>query len=138
MRTYPFRVIVLAVAVAAMAVPCALCESNFLRADIPFQFMVGEKVMPAGAYRMDFDPIVRRVIIRRLEGGPAIHALARSAVRPATQECGVLVFHKYENTYVLWQAQQAGRSESYELPQARAEREMANRVPVQLAMLRAH
>jgi hypothetical protein len=124
MRVFSFRVVLAAVALAILAVPCVRAASDIVYVNVPFPFLLGERTMPAGSYRVDFDPMIRRVVIQHVEGRTFVQSLAVNVSRPLNGK-GMLVFHKYGGTHVLRQVQQAGRAQTYQLPQSKAERELA-------------
>ena len=95
--------------------------------NIPFNFIVGQKTMPAGEYtiepnRRDYDTIW---LVQSLDG----HTSALFATIPVrareTQEKTKLVFHKYGDQYFLSQIWTVGNNSGRELRMPRLERELA-------------
>lgn len=97
-----------------------------MRVSVPFQFLAGDKVMPAGEYRIEVDPWFQRMALRRTDGSVglwlAAHLTQKNGDAPET---GMLIFHKYGNQFFFRGAWNAGELRGYELPVSRAEREMA-------------
>jgi hypothetical protein len=135
MRSFTNRLITAAVALMALAAPFAFAEANFIQADVPFQFLVGEKALPAGNYRVDFDPVSRRLVLRSVNGEAAVQVWTTNVRRKGAPDRGTLVFNKYGKIYVLRQAALAGRTEASALAQSKAEIELARNTPAQLAFV---
>jgi hypothetical protein len=135
MRTFTRRLIFAALTLMALAAPYAFAEANFIQADVPFQFLAGGKVLPAGSYRVDFDPIAHRVVLRSVDGKAGVQAWTTNVCRKGAPDRGALMFHQYGKTYVLRQAALAGRTEAAELAWSKAERQMARNAPAKLAFV---
>jgi len=84
----------------AVAGSTAYAQTIDMRANIPFDFRMGDTVMPAGEYRVQSE---RGVLILRGEDGshPAATAIAISTLRPAAQKPGRLEFNRYGDSYFL-------------------------------------
>lgn len=104
------------------------------KAEIPFAFQVGSKVMPAGTYIFSQDS----QHIMQLHGRTAdAHAL--SAVRPETgvkaPKVGLITFNKYGDHYFLQSISTADSTTAYQCPTTKQEKELirelkANQVAV--------
>jgi hypothetical protein len=113
--------IVLLAAGSAFAQP-----SGTMRANVPFQFQAGDKVTPAGEYRVEIDPAFHRMALRRADGSAALYISAHLSRKTGdAPEMATLVFHKYGNQFFLRAAWNGRELSGYELPLSRAEREMA-------------
>jgi hypothetical protein len=100
--------------------------SGMVRANVPFQFLAGDKVMLAGVYRIEVDPTFQRMAIRQTDGNAGLYLSAHLSLKKGdVPENGMLVFHKYGNQFFLHATWNAGELRGYELPVSRAEREMA-------------
>lgn len=95
-----------------------------IRANIPFDFMVKGKTLPAGPYE-----------IRRINDEPqGLDIYSRSnhenvlfetdAIQTRTFHRAELVFHRYGNTYFLYEIWTPGENVGRELPTSRAERRL--------------
>ena len=101
-----------------------------LTADIPFDFSVAGKKLPAGKYWVNRaqessgDLIVQ---IRSTDGHSSISRLTIPvfAVNPMSK--GSLVFHRYGDEYFLSEIWPAGGQTGRELPKSRVERELARK-----------
>lgn len=115
-------VLYVALLVAAPAL-MAQTKSEDVVADIPFSFVAGEGVFPAGQY------IVSKVNdnILRIEGSgqQARFVATNASQRPVSDNSCKLVFHHYGDSYFLAQVWARGNQHGRELPRSRAERELA-------------
>jgi hypothetical protein len=119
----------LAVAAGLLAVVASskvFAQTIDVLASIPFEFRVGETIMPAGEYRVQS---LRGVLAVRGEDGhrPVAQVVAISASRPATQKPGRLEFNRYGNSYFLtrvWDPYSEGGKALMKTPQ---EKELASR-----------
>jgi hypothetical protein len=118
-----FAVCLLAVFVAAPA------QAQFpgipIRATIPFDFTVRGKILPAGRYEFS-----------RINDGPGgliafnrdnhRHVMFETepVQRSRTANRGELVFHRYGDTYFLYEIWNSGENEGRELARSRAERRL--------------
>ena len=92
-------------------------------ADIPFDFTVGEKSMPAGKYIVQKHPTTNHLlVVTGRDTNKAAYAMFNDATKSRGAEKTVLVFHRYGNDYFLSQMWAAGESSGSELPISKAER----------------
>jgi len=100
--------------------------SNRVTAQIPFDFTIGNKKLPAGKYsvgrnRQSSDDVV--VSVDDKDGHlKAIHTSMAAANLDIT-ETAKLVFHRYGDQYFLYQVWPAGSSTGRQFPKSRSERE---------------
>ena len=103
----------------ALAGSTVYAQTIDLRANIPFDFRMGDTAMPAGEYRVQSE---RGVLILRGEGEshPVASAIAMSVARPATQKPARLEFNRYGDSYFLtkvWDAFSASGKALLKTPQ---------------------
>ena len=98
-----------------------------IRINIPFDFMVGDKKLPAGEYsigraRQDSGDIVLAIssVDRPANAFPI--TIAVQTLEP--KGTGTLVFHRYGDEYFLFQVWAAGANTGRVIPKSRGEREM--------------
>lgn len=98
-----------------------------LRANIPFDFKVGDKTFSAGKYTVNRVQLDESVLKISSWAGKA------STFRPTipvtlakTTNRATLVFHRYGDQYFLSQVLPAGASVGRELPVSRSERDLRN------------
>jgi hypothetical protein len=94
------------------------------RFQIPFQFLMGDKVLPAGDYKVTVDTANMRIQLSGWEGSASVYLTANSPNRTAT-DTGKLVFNKYGRILVLREMWKSGSSHGHELTTSKAEREIA-------------
>ncbi len=104
--------------------------SRQLIANIPFEFSVGSKSMPAGDYTVrQINPASDNAILQfRSKDGSAGAMVQMRSVPGKTQESARLVFHRYGDRYFFAQAWTTGDSEGLEAPRSRVERSMVEKL----------
>jgi hypothetical protein len=98
--------------------------------NIPFDFVVGGKILPAGDYtiepnRRDSENVW---LIKPKDGGTSAFVITNPVRATETQETTKLVFHKYGDQYFLSQIWTAGGNSGRELSMPRRERLLAKKV----------
>jgi len=100
-------------------------SSSHVVAQVPFDFMVNNKIIPAGeciVQAVDLD--ARVVTIRNVAAKKSL--LARSSHEEANKSADltVLVFNRYGNRYFLSEIRLEGSAETYKLSESRVETEL--------------
>jgi hypothetical protein len=122
-----FGLLAVMLVVAAGATAKAQSLQYQLTVNVPFDFTVTDKKLPAGKYT------IRRaqqangdlvVVISRAEGNESVARLTIPVVTRDPQNAGILVFHQYEDQYFLSEIWPAGGSTGRALLKSRAEREL--------------
>jgi hypothetical protein len=90
---------------------------------IPFQFLMGDKVLPAGEYKVEIDRANMRIQLSSGEYSAGVFLTANTPHRAAA-DIGKLVFHKYGSVLVLREAWRSGANYGHELTASKAEREI--------------
>jgi len=101
--------------------------TNRIKANIPFDFNVGEKKLPAGTYTFgrasqNSDDTV--LAITDDNARPKAIRLSYSAQRLHTRDKATLVFHHLGDQYFLFQVWPAGGTIGRQFPKSRSEREV--------------
>ena len=100
--------------------------SNGMRANIPFEFSVGDSKLPAGEYS------IRRaqpssgdtvLVISNVNHPDSVLPLTNSAQSLNAKDVNTLVFHRYGDQYFLFQVWPAGGTYGRELVKSHRERE---------------
>jgi hypothetical protein len=109
----------------------ALVASGFgqlsipLKANIPFDFQVGNKMFPAGEYRLE--PMNSTLLIRSTDkSANAAMILVGSCRTLKAQERSKLIFHRYGSNYFLSKVWVAGETAGADVPTSSREKEIAN------------
>jgi len=131
----------LLVAAAALILgSAAYAQEVNVRARVPFDFVLGEKVYPAGEYAVQTVMANNYSLYIKNEGGakPALLLTdPHTASEPANQT--KLVFHRMGDTYFLYQVWVAGSSVGREFPRSRTETQMAqNGAKAETVIIAAH
>ena len=125
-----FTMLTLLVAVAlAGAVVSANAQSTSIKANIPFEFVVGDKTLPAGAYSVTtanaaFDAL-------RIQSTDGKNSAVRLSVQTEqkNRSRSRMVFHRYGHNYFLaevWNGETAGRQLAKSKQERAIERELAS------------
>jgi hypothetical protein len=105
----------------------ANAQSVNVRATVPFNFVIGDQVYPAGDYAIQtLAPTIDTFLYlrSRVDSKPfVVQARKNTAVIPATQT--KLVFHRVGTSYFLYQVWSAGSYVSREFPKSHTELRMA-------------
>ena len=113
MNTHKGLVVAAAVAIAvAIATPSFFAQSNHVRATIPFDFYVADRLLPAGAYTIA--PLANSDAIRVFDNrGNSAYVLTTGKRTNTAADYNRLVFRRYGTTSFLtsvyWEGFKAGR-----------------------------
>jgi hypothetical protein len=108
----------------ALAAVSAYAHSDMrLKANIPFEFSVGNKVLPAGDYTVTY--IFQDVALIQSKDGSESQSFFTIPTVGATGHDSSLVFHRYGDQYFLAMIWRQGTNIGHELFESRAERELS-------------
>ena len=111
--------------VVLLSVTAASAESVG-RFHIPFQFLMGDKVLPSGDYTVKIDTANKSIELASWQGVARVYLTADAPYRAgAAEDTGKLVFHKYGKILVLREMWRSGARYGHELTTSQAEREIA-------------
>ena len=127
MKNQAFRTITLLSLFCILAATSAYAQSaDRISMKIPFNFIVGEKTLPAGEYivRSTFSS---RVTLIRTANGRRVHTTILTMPVPPenTPFTAKLVFHRYGNQHFLYQVWTPASERGGQLSQSQAERAIA-------------
>jgi hypothetical protein len=120
------------IAMVAAVVPTKAQSLQYpLTVNIPFDFTVLDKKLPAGKYSFSRAQVSDGdlVIQIRSADGKSVSRLTRAVVTRDPANDGMVVFHQYGDEYFLYQIWPAGANTGRALPKSRAEREAARNTP---------
>jgi hypothetical protein len=117
------------------ATASAYAQTAALKANIPFNFIVTGKSLPAGEYTIQSVSTSDRVLVIRGADKSANMVMANACESARPSDKTKLVFHRYGDRYFLSQIWTAGNSSGAELPQSRRETEVAMDFPRQDVVL---
>ena len=119
----------LALAAASAAVENGQAKARLV-AQVPFEFMVADKALGAGEYRVAaIDQSGDTIAITNSQGDNAIR-LSMPTERKTRGKAAKLVFHRYGSTYFLSQVWMAGDATGRELPRSKQERAIERELKV--------
>ena len=126
MKKYILSVLVLCLGLVLVTATSMRAQEpgTVIRANIPFDFTVRGKTLPAGSYqisRITDEPAGLHIF----NGANHQNVLFETdAVETRTPHRAELLFHRYGNTYFLYEIWTPGESTGRELPTSRAERRL--------------
>jgi len=104
----------------------AFAQSSKMTATVPFDFVVGNKLLPAGQYVMT--PLgmgSQALALQNVQSKEMATVLVNEIESLHPSSTGKLVFHEYAGEYFLREIWGAGNGRGRELPRTRHEQEMA-------------
>ena len=121
MKKYAASLLVLTI----IALPGFLSAQSrmVIKADVPFEYVVNGKIMPAGQCTIKVGGEGQTILA--IDSGDAhLFALPNSteSLQPSAET--TLVFHKYGDRYFLASINRAGEQRGYELPAGAVEKEL--------------
>jgi len=122
---YTKQILLMAVAMLPVLASAQLSSRQTIVANVPFEFVVGTKPMPAGEWTVRLASMSATVLEMQNQSSAAgmfSRATLVESKKPAGQ-C-TLVFRRYGNIYFLSEVQFAGTRLGYRLPQSKAEAEI--------------
>ena len=126
MKKQAYTVIAIIVLVSSMAVAAQAQTSGHTKliANIPFEFNVGNKTLPAGEYTVAqvYPASDHAVLQLRSKDGRASAMVQMGSVIGKEQESAKLIFNRYGNQYFFAQAWVDGDNTGLQAPRSRAER----------------
>lgn len=129
MKKQTLRALTMLVSIIALAFVTAVASNaqsrgQRLRADIPFDFVVGDKTLAAGQYLVS--EIMTNsdggVLVRSLKGDHSALRLTNAMLAKAPKQKTSLTFLRYGDTYFLSQIWVSGSGEGREVLKSKAER----------------
>lgn len=91
------------------------------KVEIPFDFSIRDKTLPAGVYRVE-RIFQDAVLIRSEDGQEACVSLTMPVRGKDSPETGRLLFHRYDEVYFLFQVWEPGSDYGRQVFKSRAER----------------
>jgi len=124
MHKYAYRVLTALTLVAWLMVPATHAQSIMLKADIPFNFVVGDTQLPSGEYHVkQLRPGVIQVQDKVTRSSAIV--MTTGVQTGKTSDVGKLVFNRYGDNYFLSRIWEPSSITGRQLPKSRLEREVA-------------
>ncbi len=119
------RILATVALATSMMTTAAYAQSSLeVRADIPFQFRIGGRLLPAGTYTVK-SLSQDTVLVRSLDWSQAAMAITNPVQANGTPAEGKLVFQRYGDAYFLSEVWHPGSEAGIQVRKSKAEREMA-------------
>ena len=110
--------------VAWLMVPATQAQSIMLKADIPFDFRVGDKRLPSGQYHVkSLNPVLTQIQSKDAHSTAIVLTTGMQAAK--ISDTGKLVFNRYGDQYFLSKIWVGSSAMGHELRKSRLEREVA-------------
>ncbi len=112
---------------AALVLPftAAAQAPHGVKAKIPFKFVAGDKMYPAGEYTIVPTSTNRSLVLQKTDGKEMAVLAAGSARGESAPSSARLVFNTYDNRYFLSQVWDGGHESAFTLPASAREQETA-------------
>jgi hypothetical protein len=125
MYKHAYRVLIALTLFAVLMVPATQAQSIW-KAEIPFDFAVGNKWLPAGEYQVEPEPDSHGVIlIQSQDARSSALAMTIKVHAGKTSDVTKLVFNRYGEQYFLSKIWTRSSDTGRELTKCRLEREVA-------------
>ncbi len=122
---YTIRILTLTMALLPLMAAAQIPSSGKLKANVPFDFVMGSKVIPTGQLTLQrATPINDTLVLANPEAKVSMIAKFNSVEAKTPATTTALVFHKYGHRYFLWQVKVAGSSSMYQSHPSPAEAEL--------------
>ena len=124
MQKYAYQVLTALTLVAWLMVPATHAQSIMLKADIPFNFVVGDTQLQSGEYHVkQLRPGVIQVQDKVTRSSAIV--MTTGVQTGKTSDVGKLVFNRYGDNYFLSRIWEPSSITGRQLPKSRLEREVA-------------
>ena len=131
-----FGLLAVIMTVAAIVPAKAQSLQYKLTANIPFDFTVMDKKLPAGKYSIRRAQISNGDQVIEIASADSRDSVTRMTIPVLTRDPvkeGVLVFHQYGDEYFLYEIWPAGGTTGRAFPKSRSERELERKGDAQVA-----
>lgn len=118
-----------------LATVSASAQTVMLKANVPFNFIVSGKTLPAGEYTIQSLSTIAKVLVLRGSEKSTDLVMVNSCQSARPSDKSKLVFHRYGDRYFLAQIWTAGNSSGAEFKQSSREAELAMDFPRQEVVL---
>lgn len=128
LKGFTMLLLIVALALATAAVSVNAQSRNEVRASIPFEFVIGDKTLPAGEYNVR--TITRdALMIQGTDNGKSAIRLSAATEESKKRTHARLVFHCYGQRYFLaqvWNGEPVGRDLAKSKQERAIQRELAS------------
>ena len=122
------RMLALAMTMLPLLAAAQLERNTKIATNVPFDFMVANKAVPAGEWILQSaSDNGRTLLLNNVDAKTALFSTASADVSKQPAAAYALVFHKYGDRYFLSAVRLAGSTTMYQIPRSKAEGEMLAR-----------
>jgi hypothetical protein len=124
LKNFTMLALVVGLALATALVSANAQSTSIVRANIPFDFIVGDKTLPAGKYTVNSAASDGQALNIRTSGGKSLAlVLTHYAAERSQKRIARMVFHRYGQQYFLAEVW-SGASHGRQLMQSKRERNL--------------
>lgn len=143
MKQQALKAVMMLTLILTLAFVTAVVSANaqtpsYIKANVPFQFVIGDRMLPAGNYTVKGMTITSDAIqVRNEDGNTSAMRLTNTMEARASQQQAKMVFHRYGNQYYLaevWDGVSNGRQLLSSSTERAIEREWKKRPQTELAI----
>jgi hypothetical protein len=116
--------VVIAVAFATAVVSAKAQSTGRVISNIPFEFVVGNKTLPAGEYQVSSVTAAGEALLIRSTEARDLAVRLSNTIEPQKDTQARLVFHRYGQSYFLVEVWSGGDSTGRQLLESKRERSM--------------
>jgi hypothetical protein len=120
---YSARILAIAVMMMPFMATAQSQDSQKIEAQVPFEFMAGNHLVPAGKCTVQATERYGNVVLIRNQK-TSLYSLATSSQDEKTVGANALIFHKFGDRYFLVGMELAGSHVMFTLPETKAEAEL--------------
>lgn len=125
---YTIRILMLTMTLLPMMAAAQIQSDGKLQAKVPFDFVIGSKVIPTGGLTVQRATLIDgTLVLSNREAKVSMIANFNRVEAKAPAATTALVFHKYGHRYFLWQMKVEGSKSMYQARPSRAEAELQAR-----------
>ena len=129
LKGFTMLMLLVVVTLAAAAVPANAQSPNSVKANIPFEFIVADKTLPAGAYAVTAADAARDALMIQSADGKNSALRMSGPTEQKNKRRAQMVFHRYGQNYFLaqvWNGESSGRELAKSKQERAVERELAS------------
>lgn len=119
---------------ALMTMSAMALGNDILKANVPFDFVVNGKHLPAGDYYFTRSVAPAGIQIRAKDGADSVFVVYQPGAKNTTGFDGAVSFSNYGETHFLREVWFGGSVDGLKLPQTKAEKEMLSRTATRTAI----
>ena len=122
---YTTRILMLTLTLLPMLAAAQIQSDTKIVVKVPFDFVIGSKIVPAG--QLTVQPLAMEKDVLTMRNRDAKLNIFANSSRIETKQPSATtgpVFHKYGNRYFLWKVNVEGSQTAYRLPESPAEAEL--------------